>query len=154
MEQFWCQLPFSSDLELNDPGGSLVHNCLIAGQNCSAPGSGMLWDMRKITFNGWLWSEVSLFRLQALLRTAGAGTAAAGTHWGRLLALHSGLVVKLSQRGGCCGQQKRPGSCLWAQLGPLGAVGAAAGSGGAGAISSSPWCWTCLWSAQPGANLS
>lgn len=65
----------------------------------------MLCNMRKITFRRWLWSEVSLFRLQTLLWIAGAGTAATGTHWGRLLALHSRLVVKLSPRAGVAGSK-------------------------------------------------
>lgn len=132
------------------PGRSFVHDYLIAGQNCSASVSGMLWDMRKIISKGWPWS---LLRLQALLRMAGAGTADTGTDWGRLPALHSRLVVKFSPRGGCYGQHKCPGPCLWAQLGPPGAVGAAAV---AGAISSNLWCWTCLWvcSAQCKCELS
>lgn len=122
-----------------------MHDCWISGQNCSTSGSGMLWNMRKSTSKGWPWSEVSLFRMQALLWRAGAGTAATGTDWGRLLALHSRLVVKLGPRGGCCGQHECPGPSLWAQLGPPGAVAAVAGSGGAGVIPSSLWCWRCLW---------
>lgn len=61
------------------PGGSLVCKCLFTGQSCSASGSEMIWAVEKIPSKGWPWSELSLFRLQALLQIAGAGTAAIGT---------------------------------------------------------------------------
>lgn len=77
----------------------------------------MLCNARKITFRRWLWSELSLFRLQTLLWIEGAGTAATGTHWERAPGPALQACSRTQPKGGCCGQQNCPGFCLWAQLG-------------------------------------